>query len=359
MFVLLLIWFKEVQYDELAQIRRNCRTFTIISLVLLGKIMSDIDQKNDSVGEAKGAFEAFENAMGLLIAQNKEHVDFTPKTRVDGKVAIVTGGDSGIGYHTSRELARLGAHVIIASNNEQNGLEAVAKIRSEINDTNGLQIEYTRLNLESFSSIRAFISAFIARNIPLNFLVNNAGISRSHEESTVDGYDSVFGVNYLGHFLLTNLLLEKLKSSEPVREVFLTSVMHHFVFEIPDRIVKPNHSDNANPLEGYNYSKLAIAASAKKFAKILEGTGVSVFFVHPGLVLTPILNHLPSEYHKFVKLDQLLSAEQGAATSLYALLEPNIENLSERYLAYSRVADHNPVIDSDDFLNHLWDRSIK
>ena len=142
----------------------------------------------------------------------------------DGKHVIVTGSNSGLGFETARSLAKSGAIVTIACRSEQNGLEAVAKIKTEVV---GAQVSFLPLDLASLSSVRTFAMEYKSLGKPLHFLVNNAGVMACPKTSTADGLEMQFGVNHIGHFLLTNELLDLLKSSgtvsNPSRVVTLSS----------------------------------------------------------------------------------------------------------------------------------------
>lgn len=142
----------------------------------------------------------------------------------DGKYAVVTGSNSGLGFETARSLAKYGAIVIIACRSKKNGDEAVAKIKGEIA---GAQVSFLQLDLASLTSVRAFTREYKASRKPLHFLVNNAGVMACPKAFTSDGLEMQFGVNHIGHFLLTIELLDLLQSSgtesDPSRVVTLSS----------------------------------------------------------------------------------------------------------------------------------------
>ncbi|XP_047659335.1 dehydrogenase/reductase SDR family member on chromosome X isoform X1 [Tachysurus fulvidraco] len=148
--------------------------------------------------------------------------------RQNGRVAIVTGGARGMGYETSRHLASLGTHVVIAGNEEEEGLIAVKKIQKE---SGHRKVEFMCLDLASLQSVRQFVQRFKAKGLPLHILVNNAGVMLVPERKTEDGFELHFGLNYLGHFLLTNLLLDMLRDSGQSRRfsriVTVSSATHY------------------------------------------------------------------------------------------------------------------------------------
>eukprot|EP00079_Xenopus_tropicalis_P033182 XP_017946953.1 PREDICTED: dehydrogenase/reductase SDR family member on chromosome X isoform X3 [Xenopus tropicalis] len=150
----------------------------------------------------------------------------------NGKVAIVTGGAKGIGYSTAKHLSSLGMHVIIAGNNEAEGSEAVTRIQQ---DTHNEKVEFLYCDLASMKSIRQFVQIFKAKNLCLHVLVNNAGVMLVPERKTADGFEEHFGLNYLGHFLLTNLLLKTTKESGTENlnaRIITVSSATHYVGEL-------------------------------------------------------------------------------------------------------------------------------
>ncbi|XP_040122346.1 dehydrogenase/reductase SDR family member on chromosome X isoform X3 [Oryx dammah] len=144
------------------------------------------------------------------------------------RVAIVTGGTDGIGYSTARQLAKLGMHVVIAGNNDSKAQEVVRRIKE---DTLNDQVEFLYCDLASMRSIREFVQTFKMKKLPLHVLVNNAGVMMVPQRTTDDGFEEHFGVNYLGHFLLTNLLLDTLQESgapgRSARVVTVSSATHY------------------------------------------------------------------------------------------------------------------------------------
>ncbi|NJL91248.1 MAG: SDR family NAD(P)-dependent oxidoreductase, partial [Coleofasciculaceae cyanobacterium SM2_1_6] len=135
------------------------------------------------------------------------------------QVCIVTGGNSGVGLSTALGLAKLGYHVFIACRNQQKAMAAIEYLHQATGNPN---IEYLPLNLTSLESVRQCVQIFNSRNLPLHILVNNAGIFH-HRGTTQEGFELIWGTNYLGHFLLTYLLLEKLQASTPSRIVMVSS----------------------------------------------------------------------------------------------------------------------------------------
>lgn len=248
--------------------------------------------------------------------------------RQDGRVAIVTGGGRGIGFEVARHLAGLGARVIIGGRDEQEGLATVARIREEHSEA---KVEFKTLDLGSSKSIRQFAQSFKERNLPLNILVNNAGIMLVPEGRTEDGFELHFGVNYLGHFLLTWLLLDDLKqsgTSNCFSRVVNVSSSAHRVGEI--KLNDLNSSEYYSAHGAYCQSKLAQLLFSFHLQQVLRGGGfaVSSSAVDPGMVHTGLYRHMWT----LLRLAQGALAQllfwtpiEGAATVLYTALSPALE----------------------------------
>jgi NAD(P)-dependent dehydrogenase (short-subunit alcohol dehydrogenase family) len=132
---------------------------------------------------------------------------------VEGKTALITGGNSGIGRETAIALARMGARVTVTARDPERGAAAARDIATAA----GAEVEVMPLDLASFASIRSFAADFLGRHNGLHVLVNNAGVILSQRTTTAEGFETTFGVNHLGHFLLTDLLLDRIKASAPAR----------------------------------------------------------------------------------------------------------------------------------------------
>lgn len=248
--------------------------------------------------------------------------------RQEGKVAIVTGGGRGIGFEVALHLAGLGAHVIIGGRDEQEGLAAVARIREEHREA---KVEFQTLDLGSVQSVRRFVQRFKERNLPLNILVNNAGIMLVPEGRTEDGFELHFGVNYLGHFLLTWLLFDELKQSGTLScfsRVVNVSSSAHRVGEV--KLHQLDNSEHYSAHAAYCRSKLAQLLFSAHLQKTLRAGGVPVSScsVDPGMVHTALYRHIwaPLRLAQGVVAQLLFSTpKEGAATVLYTSLSPALE----------------------------------
>ncbi|XP_071603356.1 polyprenol dehydrogenase [Heliangelus exortis] len=280
----------------------------------------------------------------------------------NGKVAIVTGGAKGIGYETVKHLARLGMHVIIAGNNESEGQEAVRKIQEE---TLTGKVEFSYCDLTSMKSIRQFVQRFKAKNHPLHVLVNNAGVMLVPERKTEDGFEEHFGLNYLGHFLLTNLLLDKLKQSgthsHNARIITVSSATHYVgKLHLNDLQSRCSYS----PHGAYAQSKLALVLFTYRLQHLLTANGshVTANVVDPGVVNTDLYKHV----FWVVKAVKWMTAwlvfktpEEGASTSIYAAVSPEMEGAGGCYLYNEERTKSADIAYDEELQRRLWTESCK
>jgi retinol dehydrogenase-12 len=266
-------------------------------------------------------------------------------------VTIVTGANTGIGRATALELARRGAHVFVACRSEEKGREAIDAIRKE---TSNDKVEYLALDLASLDSVRRAAEAFLARDLPLPLLINNAGVA-GQQGQTADGFELHFGVNHLGHFLFTLLLEDKIKSSAPARIVNVSSGSHYQAKGIDwEAVRKPTKTITGLP--EYEVSKLANVLFAKSHAKRLEGTGVTTYSLHPGVVASDAWRRIPWPIRKLMTL-AMISNEEGSKTSLYCATSPDCKDESGLYYDKSRVKEPSKLAHDSALAEELWRRS--
>ncbi|XP_062448383.1 dehydrogenase/reductase SDR family member 13 [Rhea pennata] len=271
-----------------------------------------------------------------------------------GRTAIVTGGSGGIGAATARELARRGARVILASRSAARGEAAAHRIRTE---TGNAEVRFMQLDLASLRSVRAFASAFLREEPRLHLLINNAGVSAGGQ--TEDGYGLTFQVNHLGHFLLTQLLLERLQRSAPSRVVIVASRAHCSGRLDPAALGRPGRGV-LNTFQAYCDSKLANVLHARELATRLQGTEVKCYAVHPGFVNTELFRHMPLWLKPlFAPLAWLFfrTAAEGAETPLYCATQEGLERFSGRYFADCRPQEPWPRARDDGLARALWEAS--
>lgn len=201
---------------------------------------------------------------------------------------IITGANTGIGKQTAIDLARRGAKIYLACRNFDKCEEA----RKEIIELTGNKNVFNReLDLSSLESVRTFSEKFLKEENRLDILINNAGIMICPKSLTKDGFETQIGVNHMGHFLLTNLLLDLLKKSSPSRIVVLSSLAHIAGYIKKDDL---NSEKSYNRILAYGQSKLANILFTRHLATKLNGTGVTIYCVHPGSVNTELMRHVPS-----------------------------------------------------------------
>nr|XP_015222807.1 PREDICTED: dehydrogenase/reductase SDR family member 13 [Lepisosteus oculatus] len=207
--------------------------------------------------------------------------------RLLGKTVIITGGNTGIGKATALELARRGARVVLACRNRQKAEAAICDIRRE---TGNSEVVFMELDLASLQSVRSFAETFLKTEPRLDLLINNAGMMGPGR--TADGFGMAFGVNHLGHFLLTSLLLERLKEGGPSRVVNVAALLHRlgdidFGTLSTHKDLVPHQSAWQN-FRAYCHSKLCNLLFTRELANRLEGTSVSCYSLHPGVVDTEL-----------------------------------------------------------------------
>jgi NAD(P)-dependent dehydrogenase (short-subunit alcohol dehydrogenase family) len=264
---------------------------------------------------------------------------------LSGRVYIITGANSGSGFATTKQLAAQGARVVGACRRVAAGKEAFA----DIGNIPG-SVEIMELDLASLASVRRFADAFLSKYDRLDGLVNNAGVMHTPEGRTEDGFETQFGINYLGHFLLTELLLDTLKASAPARIVCVSSVAHAGMQGIYGEIVFDDLNFDKREYhagEAYANSKLAIVLQALDLSRRLEGTGVSAFSVHPGWIRSNLVAG-PTRFIQNVLLRPFsgmlgtMSWFEGAQTSLHCLLDDDAPNHSGEYYSQISILYPNP-----------------
>ncbi|XP_041916778.1 retinol dehydrogenase 11-like isoform X3 [Alosa sapidissima] len=282
------------------------------------------------------------------------------KARLDGKTVLITGANTGIGKETAVDLARRGARVILACRDMVRANRAADEIRKRSGNGN---VVVKQLDLASLKSVRALAADVKASEERLDILINNAGIMMCPKWKTEDGFEMQFGVNHLGHFLLTNSLLDLLKKSAPSRVVNVSSLAHengkmHF-----DDI----HLDkDYDPIISYCQSKLANVLFTKELARRLSGTGVTAYSLHPGAIRTELGRHMTQSmplwklmmYAPMMLLWPLIKSPwEGAQTTIYCAVDESLQNVNGLY--YSDCAPKQAKLQACDDVAamKLWDIS--
>ena len=272
-----------------------------------------------------------------------------------GRVCIVTGANSGIGKETARSLARQGATVVLACRSVEAGEAAKSEIAAGTGSPN---LEVMRLDLASHASVRAFAAEYAARHLHLHVLVNNAGIYTATRRLTEDGVESTFAANHLGHFLLTNLLLDKLKASAPARIVNVASEASRWgAIHFDDLNLERRWSG----FQAYNQSKLANVLFTAELARRLAGTGVTANAVHPGGVRTNWARHGAGAMGVAVRLFSpfMIPALKGADTVAWLASSPEVDGASGGYYHKRKRIEPNPVANDPQVARRLWEVSAR
>jgi NAD(P)-dependent dehydrogenase (short-subunit alcohol dehydrogenase family) len=275
---------------------------------------------------------------------------------MDGKICLVTGATSGIGFCTAQEIARMGGRVILHGRNQAKCEQAVGLIQQA---TGNLAVEYLMADLSSQAQIHSAVAKFTEKYDHLNVLVNNAGGTFLRRMVTEDGFEMTFAVNHLAYFLLTNLLIEALKHSPSARVVNVSSGSHygeHLDFD--DLQLSKGYSI----YRAYGRSKLANILFTYELARRLANTHITSNALSPGMVatdiwkkvnrfLTPLINPV------IQRIGQ--TSLQGAQTSIYLATSPDVEGKTGQYYADMKPIKSSPLSYDLEIAKKLWEVSLE
>jgi len=271
--------------------------------------------------------------------------------KLKNKIVLITGATSGIGKETALGLAELGATIVFTSRDNLRG----EKTRNElIAATNNENIDMLECDLASFESIKNCCKEFKSKYDNLHVLINNAAVWDFKRKTSKDGIENIFATNYLAPFLMTNLLLDVLKKSNPSRIINVTSGMHYGTINFDDIEFKQKFSG----MKGYRQSKLALILYTRLLAKKLEGTDVTVNCVHPGMNKTGLGRDAGGFSRMIFKL-MGKDPKIGAETSIYLASSPDLENITGEYFAKKEVKKSSKESYDLDLAKKLWDVSEK
>ncbi|MBN1350101.1 SDR family NAD(P)-dependent oxidoreductase [candidate division KSB1 bacterium] len=268
------------------------------------------------------------------------------------RICLITGATSGVGRATALGAAKLGATVILLSRNKDKG----AFVRDEIKKKSANGNIYSRvLNLADLDEIHRFADQFKHEFKALHVLSNNAALLMPRKELTEAGIEKMFAVNYLSHFLLTNLLLDLLKSSAPSRILTVSGDPLMLKFGKLD-LDDINLEKNFNPIRATYRAAIAKVAFSHELAKRLKGTGVTSNTFHPGLVKSNLTDNLPRFISFFVRIGQAFFSED-CKTSVYLATSPEVEKISGAFFKNKKPVLYKPVHPLDDYSEKLWQKS--
>ncbi|MEV8047389.1 SDR family NAD(P)-dependent oxidoreductase [Streptomyces griseoluteus] len=258
-----------------------------------------------------------------------------------GRLAIVTGGYSGLGLETTRALAEAGAHVVVPARRPEVARQELAGIGN---------VEVDELDLGDLDSVRGFAERFLASGRGIDILIGNAGIMACPETRVGPGWETQFATNHLGHYALANRLWPALASGEGARVVSVSSRGHHLS---PVRWDDVQWTEGYDKWQAYGQAKTANALFALQLDTLGREFGVRAFSLHPGGIMTPLQRHLPKE--EMVErgwIDEqgnplnpagFKTPEQGAATQVWAATSPRLDGLGGLYLEDCDIAEPAPA----------------
>ncbi|KAM9810626.1 retinol dehydrogenase 14 [Neosynchiropus ocellatus] len=275
----------------------------------------------------------------------------TDLKRLDGKTVVITGGNAGIGKETAVAMAMRGARVIIACRDADKAEAAVRDIKFK---SRSLAVLHMELDLANLRSVREFCKSFLQKEKRLDVLINNAAMP-SVLDWTDDSFSMCFGVNHLGHFLLTNLLLPRLKECAPSRVVTLTCSTYKY-----QKLDFQDLNYNLLPFFTYSRSKLANIYFSQELGRMAEGRGVTTYAVHPGFVQSSWTCHYSFLFRMLMQVIMwmfFVSSEVGAQTVIYCAVSDEAAKHSGGYFVDCRPATLRPFARDAGVAKKLWEAS--
>jgi NAD(P)-dependent dehydrogenase (short-subunit alcohol dehydrogenase family) len=272
------------------------------------------------------------------------------KVDMTGKICLITGGNSGIGKAAALGLAKLNATVVIVSRDKDKGEATLIELKAKSGNRN---VDAMTADLSSLDSVRELAHDFKARYKKLHVLVNNAGVFLPKRIPTVDGLETTFATNHLGHFLLTNLLLDELEESAPSRIINITSSAHRGTeIDFDDLQGEKKYSG----YHAYSQSKLANVLFTYQLAKRLNGTGVTVNCLHPGVVRTGFGKDVTGLMTVLVRIGSpfMMSPEKSARAVIYLATSPELESVSGKHFSKGKEEKSSTESYDEASAERLW-----
>ncbi|KAK3098117.1 hypothetical protein FSP39_016282 [Pinctada imbricata] len=293
------------------------------------------------------------------------------------KVVVVTGGNTGIGYETAKWIAMYGAHVIIACRSEERATKAIERMNQEFAEEkargteglmkeNSLDVHFMKLDCASLKSTREFIETFKQKESKLHLLLLNAGIAMHEQEYTDDGYELMFQVNYLSHFLITSKLLPIMRESGEDCRIVLVSSDAHLVssFDMDKIQGKQYTKANFSRMTYYGNSKLYQIMQMYSLNKKLHNTNVTVNCIHPGIVETEISRSFSDlqRWKVFFRMTKLFGGTktpfEGAKTLINAAINPKYKDLRNAYHTNCKPSTSNRLSRNEHYQDQLWEYTL-
>lgn len=271
------------------------------------------------------------------------------------KTVLITGATDGVGKQTALKLAKEGYHIVMMVRSKARAEQTIAEIKQE---SGNKKIEYILVDLTSQAQVRKAATEFLAAYPRLDILINNAGLIMPDRQITADGFEQSFEVNHLSHFLLTHMLLDRIKQSSEGRIVNLSSEGHRMAKFDPDNF---NAEKDYSSIGQYCFTKLCNVYFTNELADRLKGTNVTVNAVHPGVVRTSFGGAMDKGILKpLFAISRLfmISPAQGAATSVYVATAPGLSKVTGRYFKDSKEKRSSALSLNVANQKLLWDYSM-
>ena len=265
---------------------------------------------------------------------------------MEKKVVLITGSADGIGKQTAVELAQMGFEVLLHARNADRGKAVLAEVKKIV--PTGI-FDLLAADLSSLKEVRQMADTIKARYEKLDVLINNAGIFSNTRTLTTDGFEKTFGVNYLSHFVLTNLLLREIEKAEQGRIINVSSMMHAYAkLDLNNLQGEKFYSGN----NAYSCSKLEQLFFTMSLSKSLEATNVTVNGLHPGYIATKLAKAAMGG-------DSGAPVIGGAATSIYLASSPDVGKVTGKYFVNRKQSSPAPLVFDNNLQKQLWDISEK
>jgi NAD(P)-dependent dehydrogenase (short-subunit alcohol dehydrogenase family) len=269
---------------------------------------------------------------------------------LDEQTFLITGANTGIGRATASSIAARGARVLFAGRSQASTQPVIDEIAAQ---TGNDRLEFLTIDLGNLDSVRACAETYLQRGEPLHVLINNAGMA-GRRGTTDSGFELAFGVNYIGPYLFTQLLLDRLKESAPARIVNVASEAHYRVDGIDFAAVR-EPTKTRTGFHEYSVSKLANVLHAQELARRLDGNGVTTYSLHPGVIASDIWRSVPWPIRPLMKL-RMSSTEDGAKTPVYCATSPDVAHESGGYYEDAQRKEPGPAA-TPELAADLWERT--
>lgn len=282
----------------------------------------------------------------LQFIENARQPQKTTQVHMDGKLCVLTGATSGVGYQAARRLAKGGASLVLVCRNPYKA----AQVQSELQQAYGNQVDVVQADFSCLDEVRSAAASLLASYAHIDVLINNAGLHNTHRTLTKEGFETVFCVNHLASFLLTRLLLDRMVASAPSRILQINSQGHRFCgLDLSDLNWQRRRYHG---LQGYGASKVAQLLTVWELAERLQGTGVTINAMHPGEVRTNIgMNNGPVyRFYQHYLISWILKNPVISGEAIYYLAAaPEMAGVSGRF--FNQTIDEKPAM-------HALDREL-